>query len=540
MIDLEAYLYELFGEEEGYVYTPYQNISGDFHKEWYYWPGDKEDLLEILPEDNITFNQYISPVLYSDTKFTFKLSNVVWADFDETPNLAAFAYHKPKMVVYSGKGQHWYWKLTTPIREQEQLEDYNRRISRAFDADKVAWNYNRILRPPGTLNHKYDPPRKVSFFYTNQDSVDPFTFEELPEVPRVSNSEETTWVPEDYSEQFLALRNPLQEFINQDTPQHRAQALFSIAKSLNELGWNRNKVLTLLSYTAGRWGKWSGRADRNERLCSLYGSVVGATVEETKKVSTLLPTKKVSEILSSKYQVDWILEGLLKSKGFIIVAAAPGVGKTTLAMNLMFALATGTKFLDWEVTKKRKTLFMSLEMDEEGLQIFMGRMAKEYPDNLDDIDENIDIHNSFHFRLQSEENREKLLATLDALKPDGIVFDSLSRISGDINAKDSIDEAFDFIAEEIITKRGMFVIIIHHEGKGSSQGDQRNGLDKVYGSVFITAWVDTVVRLQKIGNYGNRGIKFTIEKGRYDGYLEPIDAYRNENLILRPEESYIK
>lgn len=561
MSDLDVFLYDLYGDNEGWVYAPFQtldDVPDNFFKEWFFWPAQEfvnflEDCFVDFLEDCDDDNQYLSPVLYKDDEFTFKQSNFVWADFDKgLPNLGDFP--KPTYRIESSPGkEHWYWKLSQPITVKDQLEDYNRRLSRAFGGDKVCWNYNRVLRPPGTLNHKYSPPHRVRVVARNPIDYAWSLFEDLPEVPRVTQqTEETTWQWVDTTHKWQGIRESLQKFVMQSTPPHRAQAMFSIAKSLHEYGWTRDEVISVLSGCAMRWDKWSGRPDRAERLCSLYSSAVGtATVgteggggsvdlskesnreEDAGTGTDSLALSNTSDILAVEDQEDWILKDLLAEQGFMIMSASPGIGKTTLALNLMLALATKNPWLNWEIARPRKTLFFSLEMNEKGLKKFVGKMVKEYPDQMDEIDSNLRYYNGYSYRLNQEANRQKLLATIDEGGFDGIVFDSLSRISDDLNDKQSIDHIFDFLTEEVLRKRNMFIIIIHHEGKGSSMGDQRNGMEKMYGSVFIPAWVDTALRLQKIGDYDNAGIKLTVSKSRYSEYLTPIDCYRNENLILK-------
>ncbi len=536
-VTLSDFLSDAFGREEGYVYAPHERSDDKvFIKKWYKWPDELDELSADVFLNAETGNTYLSPVLYSDREFTFKASSFVWADFDEGIPDTLEAFSPPTYRIHSGGPgkEHWYWKLDTPITNKELLEDYNRRVIKAFGADKVAWNYNRILRPIDGLNHKYDPPKRVIPSEYSGNVTAHSWFSMLPENPKISQAINTSW---DYAEyDYTELRDPLVNFITQPEPAHRAAALFSIARSLNELGWNRDKVLSVLSDCATRWGKWTGRNDRNERLCGVYASAT-ATKESQEGVQPFekpspLPLSTVYDILSQQYEVDWIIPGLLKSTGFMAVSAAAGVGKTTLALNLMLALASAKRFLRWDLAKPRKTLFMSLEMDEEGLQLFLRDMERAYRGHEQDVAENIKIYNSFSYRLNRPENQAMLLETIDQHGFDGIVFDSLSRISDDLNGKEAIDKVFDFIANEIIRKRKMFVIVLHHEGKGSTQGDQRNGQEKMYGSAFIPAWVDTVARLIKIGDYDDRGIKFTVEKGRYMKHIQPINCFRDDNLIL--------
>jgi hypothetical protein len=72
---------------------------------------------------------------------------------------------RPSYIVHSGGGLHGYWMLNDPINLQTRaIEAKNllRRLARAVAADLDAAEPARVLRVPGTFNHKYNPPRSVN------------------------------------------------------------------------------------------------------------------------------------------------------------------------------------------------------------------------------------------------------------------------------------------------------------------------------------------------------------------------------------------
>lgn len=89
----------------------------------------------------------------------------LWVDCD-TPDsvekLRAFT-PAPTMIVRSGSGEnvHAWWSLiqSVPARMAEQA---NRRLAYHLGADARCAEVARILRPPGTFNHKHEPPGIVS------------------------------------------------------------------------------------------------------------------------------------------------------------------------------------------------------------------------------------------------------------------------------------------------------------------------------------------------------------------------------------------
>lgn len=89
----------------------------------------------------------------------------LWADCD-TPEalerLRAFE-PQPSLIVRSGTGDnvHAWWALDRPL-SPVWAERANRRLAFHLGGDMKATDAARILRPPGTLNHKHNPPGRVT------------------------------------------------------------------------------------------------------------------------------------------------------------------------------------------------------------------------------------------------------------------------------------------------------------------------------------------------------------------------------------------
>jgi hypothetical protein len=89
---------------------------------------------------------------------------LLWADCDDAQALAAARAFTPRasMIVASGGlgRAHAYWSLTQAL-DPAELEAVNRRLAERLGADVRCADATRILRIPGTWNHKYNPPRPV-------------------------------------------------------------------------------------------------------------------------------------------------------------------------------------------------------------------------------------------------------------------------------------------------------------------------------------------------------------------------------------------
>src|SRR5829696_860488 len=89
---------------------------------------------------------------------------VLWADCDGEHAIEALRSFEPapSIVIASGTGNncHAYWPLTEPL-PRDEIERANRRLAHALAADPASADAARILRVPGTLSHKHDPPSPV-------------------------------------------------------------------------------------------------------------------------------------------------------------------------------------------------------------------------------------------------------------------------------------------------------------------------------------------------------------------------------------------
>jgi hypothetical protein len=90
---------------------------------------------------------------------------VLWVDCDDPESSARLLRFEPQPAIVirtSQRGRHAYWPLERPLPAAE-LERANRRLAHALSACQSAvTNAAAVLRPPATLNWKYDPPEPVS------------------------------------------------------------------------------------------------------------------------------------------------------------------------------------------------------------------------------------------------------------------------------------------------------------------------------------------------------------------------------------------
>lgn len=126
-------------------------------------------LLAAVPPT--TKNWFFSPLVRRPGKPAQSKSGVLggrvaWLEKDAPSNGKEWprVLLPPSIIINSGGGEHWYWLLDT-FYPGEAIEVANKAISAHMHEGEVSkqgcWNSNRVLRPPESYNHKYNPPRKV-------------------------------------------------------------------------------------------------------------------------------------------------------------------------------------------------------------------------------------------------------------------------------------------------------------------------------------------------------------------------------------------
>jgi hypothetical protein len=134
----------------------FRRFSQCFHR----WPADRHRLLAQAMAAADQADVYVGVLLWtgpSRRAGTAQPGRVAWADVDGAwTTQRAQALDRlggwPTWQVQSGSGRHLYLPLED-LEPPERLEGWNRRLAALLDADS-GWSQTKLLRLPGTYNHK--------------------------------------------------------------------------------------------------------------------------------------------------------------------------------------------------------------------------------------------------------------------------------------------------------------------------------------------------------------------------------------------------
>ncbi|MEV6727646.1 DnaB-like helicase N-terminal domain-containing protein [Streptomyces sp. NPDC051364] len=174
----------------------------------------------------------------------------------------------------------------------------------------------------------------------------------------------------------------------------------------------------------------------------------------------------------------------------LMIVGAPGVGKTTLAHQLIFArLGLADSVLDMPVAPGKRVLYLAMDRPKQIAHAMARRIGPEHESRMRD---GLAV---WQGPLPATLDKEPdLLADLAAAhQADTIVIDSLKDAMSTL-VDDALAVAYNNARQRAI-RNGVEVMELHHQRKGSEgmPRAQRPSLDRVYGSTWLTSGAGTVL-----------------------------------------------
>ena len=171
--DLHNYLHVLAGEHaEGLLEVRYTRPSGGMRR-LFRNAADREELARMILALAAHTDVYTGVALRTRRhggRQAIPRSHVVYIEIDHPDALERLKrFHAPAtMLIASGTPGHLhaYWRLHTPAATAA-VEQANRTLAHHLDGDLASVDIARILRPPGTRNHKHTPPTPVRLLHLN-------------------------------------------------------------------------------------------------------------------------------------------------------------------------------------------------------------------------------------------------------------------------------------------------------------------------------------------------------------------------------------
>ncbi|MFM6208527.1 AAA family ATPase, partial [Planktothrix sp.] len=185
--------------------------------------------------------------------------------------------------------------------------------------------------------------------------------------------------------------------------------------------------------------------------------------------------------------VDYLIPGLLPKGESALLVAMPKVGKSLLAVDVAFAVATGEDYFLGEKTQTGRVLYVSVDESRESVVRKMIKRGFRATDK--DL---IRIVTTF-----SINQLPKLEAEIETFKPTLVVIDSLKRITKGLEISENSAEFSDnvYTISELCNRYGAACLLIHHSNKNT----ESTGVENVRGSTAIAGACGNTWILNRVG-----------------------------------------
>lgn len=434
-------------------------------------------------------DKYFCPLIFSGPRRSKNLvnpSNFLWSDIDEGDHTKC----EPSILWETSPGRFaglWRVSRLNPLEASEK----SKAVARYIGGDKGGHDLTQVLRIPGTHNGKYEDRPIVKLTH--------FTDRILRKVPQSLIDRWRSTIPKKV---MRIIEGPVEVG-------KRSDMLWYLEHELCDLGIPIKDVFSILRNTD--WNKYRGREDEDERFNSEMEKIRADRGEKgavTRIDSVKLVVVDYAQLLAStQSEPGWLVKDFWMKGSHGIIAGEPKSFKSTLGMDMLFSVASGTKFLeefpvdnggpilviqnenaDW-IMKDRleKMAFSRGEVGRvkttDGKKLII-EWARKLP---------MFFINQQSFMLDDAANKEALEDLIDRMRPVAIKLDPLYLMfSGDVNSAKDLSPVLQW-ALYIKQKYNCAVILVHHYGKGSAE---KRGGQRMLGSTTLHGWIESAWYMQ--------------------------------------------
>lgn len=255
------------------------------------------------------------------------------------------------------------------------------------------------------------------------------------------------------------------------------------------------------------------------------GKSIRSVTKNGKKRSSSINIVRVDDIEPFDPTDFWLIEDFWENSSVGIIGAPSKSFKSTFALNLACAVATGKPF-DGRKVKQGAVLILqgenNLSMEQHKIYAITGC---ETPPPIYFVDDNINMEHIYRLVNDIRELEIKLLI----IDPMYLLFGN-----GDINRHQDIVERLETLTR-LSKETGCAIMLIHHSRK-LERGAKIQTSD-MYGSAFIEGWYESMILLQRKTNNSSRLTTYFRNHKSGDVYDLVVDDNMGCKVYSRKDES---
>lgn len=232
-----------------------------------------------------------------------------------------------------------------------------------------------------------------------------------------------------------------------------------------------------------------------------------------------------------------LVEGFLYEKSIHLIYADPGVGKSTIAIQLAASLSSGTKlFGQLDVPRPRRVYYIQMESSYEETIDRLRLIKETVPMNfgnlwIDDKLKGVNVCKEEHGRMVIDRIRENCII------PELVIIDPIYAIVSGGLSKDDVASSFCRFSSLLQSELDCAVLHLHHTSKDvySQDGKKIDRDNSFYGSQWLAAHPHNMFHLTKPDPKRHDRVTLYRKKSRNANLLPEImlhfDAETHTNYI---------
>ena len=449
------------------------------------------------------------------------------------------------------------WVLDNKVNPQEH-EILCRKLVKKYGFDPCGVDIVHLYRIPGTVNHKYATDFKVSGMmgegtvYRKRDFVKHLEDVEIRKSTIVGDEEIKT-INADL-DNVLDEYNAMSEFTH-EMAIDRSEWAWKLENKLISNGASKEVVKFVLLNAPESKAKFTEAtvdAEVNRAFAKYEAREEDKDGDEVEPIKRLSKKFKLEEVeakslksvsdkgktFKSKFnivRVDeieefdptdfWLIEDFWENGSVGIIGAPSKSFKSTFALNLACAVATGKPF-DGREVKQGSVLIIqgenNLSMEQNKIYAITGSTT---PPPIYFVEDNITMEHIYKLENDMRELEIKLLI----IDPMYLLFGN-----GDINRHQDIVSRLETLSR-ISKNIGCAIMLIHHSRK-LERGAKIQTAD-MYGSAFIEGWYESMILLQRKSNNSSTMTTYFRNHKSGDVYDLVVDDNMGCKVYARKGES---
>jgi RecA/RadA recombinase len=455
-----------------------------------------------------------------------KLARCLFADFDggvlvedALSRIKAAGLPMPTAVIESGNGVHPWWRLSEPMTDASLWHDRMKAIASALGSDQAICDWPRIMRLPGFVNWKYEQTPRAHLW-----DCDPTRVYGLSAF-KSGAAQSIVVAPKSMSE---LTRRFLEEGFT--LAAGRRQTMFTVACDMAARGWGvAEATATIMARMRSVGLRTDDLEDCPRQIANAWKRprlpVIGSADEAqpVQDAEENVPTPTLLDAIEAWRQqeatpalptgipsLDKLFDGGLPLGQMTALAAAPGVGKSALALHLVIECLMKNENLvaSWclgEMTRAALASRAITNFDGKGCGLTLQDVIHKKPP-ADQIATTMGKLIGSRLKIiEAPLMIDRIEQAVAKDKPQLIVVDYIQLVQSSRHFQDSTGEIVDCLRKlrQITTAHNMATIIVTNVAKGVDHTTEIGNIGK--GSNQIDFDVDNFLFGHRAGETGADG-----------------------------------